>query len=85
MGPWCWSWCLWDAGLWIQDDGLWIWDAGLRGFVAVLLELLRGVVDQAGEVWGEEQPLPPGDEWLPINTCQGARKRWVDYPAHSMR
>lgn len=39
----------------------------------------------AEEVWGEEQQLPAGDEWLPINTCQGTRKKWVDYPPHSMR
>lgn len=48
-------------------------------------EPLHGVGDGAGEVWGEERPLPTGDEWLPINTCQGARKRWVDYPPRSMR
>lgn len=48
-------------------------------------ELLRGAGYGAGEVWGEERQLPTGDEWLPINTCQGARKGWVDYPPHSMR
>lgn len=48
-------------------------------------EVLRGVGDGAGEVWGEQRQLLTGDKWLPINTCQGARKRWVDYPPHSMR
>lgn len=48
-------------------------------------ELLHGVGDGAGEVWGEERQLLMGNEWLPINTCQGVRKRWVDYPPHSMR
>lgn len=66
-----------SLGSW-QDAGLWRWDNALP----------RSAPRRWGwsrELWEEERQLPTGDEWLPINTCQGARKRWVDYPPHSMR
>lgn len=66
-----------SLGSW-QDAGLWIWDKVLPGSAP------RGW-GWSRQVWEEERQLPTGDEWLPINTCQGARKRWVDYPPHSMR
>lgn len=66
-----------SLGSW-QDAALWKWDNALPGCAP------RGW-GWSRQVWEEERQLPTGDEWLPINTCQGARKRWVDYPPHSMR
>lgn len=60
----------------------------------LLAELMHPVAERhrvalgmvgTGELWGAQRQLPPGDERLPINTCHGARKRWVDYPPRSMR
>lgn len=61
-----------------RDAGLWIRGNVLPGSAPRCWGWSR-------EVGEEERQLPTGDEWLPINTCQGARKRWVDYPPHSMR